>query len=352
MTTGTCSRLFEVEALRDGRLGGAERRSFERHLGACPVCAREAQSLEKLAQAVRRDVHAQDGVDELHPWRERTRLLAAFDGALVSSKRRSDLRRWLLWPTAGAAIVAAIALFWPGRPAVEPLHATHTSIRAEGGTVWSRRTAADDREEITLERGVLQIHVEHAQGGRGVIVRLPDGELEDIGTTFAVSADGKHTTRVEVMQGKIALRLQGRPSIEVEAGSLWLAEAAAIGRLATTAPPPRVEAPREEDRFAPRSSARPPRFRRATTVGAPDPLVDFRTGSAALRAADNRQAVAAFTRFLADHAGDPMAEDAAYLRVIALQRMGADGDMKRAAESYLEQFPSGFRHAEVERLAR
>ena len=50
--------------------------------------------------------------------------------------------------------------------------------------------------------------------------------------------------------------------------------------------------------------------------------------------------------------GDPMAEDAAYLRLIALQRMGADGDMKRAAKAYLEQFPSGFRHAEVERLAR
>ena len=121
MTDGTCARLFEVEALRDGRLGGAERRSFERHLRACPVCAGEAQSLEKLAEAVRGDVQRGGGLDELHVWRERNRLLAALDGALVSSKWTSDVRRLLLWPSAVAAIVGAIAIFWHGRPAVEPL---------------------------------------------------------------------------------------------------------------------------------------------------------------------------------------------------------------------------------------
>ena len=45
----TCSRLFQVEALRDGRLEGAERKSFERHLAGCAVCAHEAEEMEKLA---------------------------------------------------------------------------------------------------------------------------------------------------------------------------------------------------------------------------------------------------------------------------------------------------------------
>lgn len=349
MTTGTCTRLFEVEALRDGRLGGAERRSFERHLGACTVCAREARSLETLAEAVRRDVH-EAGRDELHLWRERSRLLAALDGALVSSKG-TQARRLLLWPTAVAAIAVAITVFWHGRPTVEPLRASRTSIRADGGTVWSKRTGNDNREEIALERGVLRIHVEHAAGGGGVLVRLPDGELEDLGTTFSVSADGEHTTRVEVAQGKVALRLHARLSIEIEAGRVWLPDGPAIVPPATTGPALQVEPPRDRDRSAPRVSARSLRSQ-ATMVAAPDPLVDFRTASAALRAGENGQAAAAFARFLADHAGDPMAEDAAYLRVIALQRMGAEGDMKRAAEDYLERFPGGFRHAEIEPLAR
>jgi outer membrane protein assembly factor BamD (BamD/ComL family) len=70
----------------------------------------------------------------------------------------------------------------------------------------------------------------------------------------------------------------------------------------------------------------------------------------ALRAGDGRQAAAAFTRFLVEHPRDPMAEDAAYLRIIALQRAGASADVKRAAEEYLQRFPTGFRRAEVEKL--
>ena len=83
-----------------------------------------------------------------------------------------------------------------------------------------------------------------------------------------------------------------------------------------------------------------------------DRLAEFRAAAAALRAGDNPQAAVAFTRFLADHPGDPMAEDAAYLRVIAFQRMGAAADLKHAAQAYLERFPSGFRRAEISRLAR
>jgi len=85
---------------------------------------------------------------------------------------------------------------------------------------------------------------------------------------------------------------------------------------------------------------------------ASDPLAEFRAAAAALRAGDNPQAAVAFTRFLTEHPDDPMAQDAAYLRVIAFQRMGAAGDLKRAAQAYVQQFPSGFRRAEVSRLAR
>jgi TolA-binding protein len=67
---------------------------------------------------------------------------------------------------------------------------------------------------------------------------------------------------------------------------------------------------------------------------------------------DNVGAAAAFASFLAKHPRDPRAEDAAYLRVIALRRNGDDGSMKQAAADYLRRYPAGFRHAEVETLSR
>ena len=70
------------------------------------------------------------------------------------------------------------------------------------------------------------------------------------------------------------------------------------------------------------------------------------------QAGDNVSAAAAFASFVTRYPRDPRAEDAAYLRVIALQRCGALRDMKRAAEEYLRRYPEGFRHAEVDRLFR
>jgi TolA-binding protein len=73
---------------------------------------------------------------------------------------------------------------------------------------------------------------------------------------------------------------------------------------------------------------------------------------ATLNARDNVRAADAFASFLAKHPHDPRAEDAAYLRVLALERSGDDSGMKQAAEEYLRRYPSGFRHAEMETLSR
>jgi TolA-binding protein len=83
-----------------------------------------------------------------------------------------------------------------------------------------------------------------------------------------------------------------------------------------------------------------------------DPALDFRAAVALLDAGANRDAAAAFARFVANHPHDERAEDAAYLRVLALQRCGAaaDGEMRRAAREYLRLYPAGFRRGEVEKL--
>src|SRR6188768_3813089 len=98
----TCPRLFEVEALRDGRLAGAELLRFQSHLGLCAVCAREAQALQALAESLRSPASLLEA-DELHVRRERTRLLAAFDANLVPAPRRNLTKAWVL-----AALAAAV----------------------------------------------------------------------------------------------------------------------------------------------------------------------------------------------------------------------------------------------------
>jgi hypothetical protein len=60
----------------------------------------------------------------------------------------------------------------------------------------------------------------------------------------------------------------------------------------------------------------------------------------------------AFASFLAKHPRDPRAEDAAYLRVIALQRTGDSESTRWAAQEYLRRYPEGFRRAEMGALAR
>jgi TolA-binding protein len=73
---------------------------------------------------------------------------------------------------------------------------------------------------------------------------------------------------------------------------------------------------------------------------------------AALNGGDNVGAAAAFGSFLGKYPREPRAEDAAYLRVIALQRSGDAGDMTQAAQEYLRRYPAGFRRAEIEKLSR
>jgi hypothetical protein len=73
---------------------------------------------------------------------------------------------------------------------------------------------------------------------------------------------------------------------------------------------------------------------------------------AALDRGDNRAAAEGFARFVRDHPGDARVEDAAYLRIIALQRCSDHDGVRAAGLEYLRRFPAGFRRSEVETLSR
>ena len=355
MTPNSCPRLFEVEAARDGRLVGAELASFERHMSACSVCSREAQALEAPAAALR--AASAGKRDELHVRRERTRLLASFDGELVVPGRRWG--RWLLWPLPVAVLVVGVLMFWRMRPA-EPVRVASAVVRASSAAVWSERTE-DHLDQVRLERGSLWIHVDHiSRQARRLLVVLPDGELEDTGTTFSVSTEAGRTTRVEVQDGSVVLRVRGQLPVAIGPGGTWspvpTPAPAADGSSSSTEPAPAPGAsppsPIATSLARPSNSSSPVSLVPLASAVAPDPSDDFRAAMATFNGGDNAAAAAAFASFLAKHPRDPRAEDAAYLRVIALRRSGDDGAVKQAGAEYLRRYPAGFRHAEVETLLR
>jgi TolA-binding protein len=73
---------------------------------------------------------------------------------------------------------------------------------------------------------------------------------------------------------------------------------------------------------------------------------------AAFNSGDNVRAAQRFAAFLTREPSDPRAQDAAYLRMLALQRSGNAVATRDAARDYLSRYPRGFRHAEVQALAR
>ncbi len=350
MRSAACPRMFEVEAARDGRLTGGELASFERHMTACPACLREARALEGLAEALRASPQDGASADMLYVRRERTRLLAAFDGALVAPERHAGARRRMLLAVGAAVLVACVLVLWRVRPGTHPVEASAT-VHADSTAVWSERKEGN-RERIVLERGALWIHVDHSSVAERLLVVLPDGELEDMGTTFTVSAEGRRTTRVAVQEGSVVLRILGQSAVAIGAGETWVPEAPPpASACASTAPPAQPASSERRVLSLPAPSA-PRTSAPSASARESEASIDFRAAMAALDVGHDAEAAASFGSFLARHPRDPRAEDAAYLRVIALQRSGNREGMRQAAQDYLDRHPAGFRRAEMETLSR
>jgi len=341
--------------MRDGRLGGSALASFGRHLTACRACAHEARALDRLVEELGAAGPASAPADELHVARERVRLLADFDRALVASGGRGS-RRWLLWSATAMAVAGGLFIAVRRRPTSPIVAGPGAMVSPEAGTIWSKQVDGDG-ERIVLERGALAIHVDHAASRRGrLVVVLPDGELEDIGTTFSVRADGGHTRQVAVQEGIVLLRVGGRAPIALNAGQTWTSADTRTANAGTTTEPgaigPPADVPRAEREPRQVQKAPPRRAFAPRQPNQPARAEEFRAAVRLLERGDDCGAAANFASYATSYPDDPRAEDAAYLRVIALQRCGPDDDVKRAAREYLRRYPGAFRRAEVERLSR
>ncbi|MCA9641288.1 MAG: outer membrane protein assembly factor BamD, partial [Myxococcales bacterium] len=78
---------------------------------------------------------------------------------------------------------------------------------------------------------------------------------------------------------------------------------------------------------------------------------DFEVAMRAFRGGSWSQAAQLFAAFEAQHPNSRRSEDAAYLRVVALQRSGQSAQMQAAARTYLARYPNGFRAKEVQALS-
>ena len=322
MTAAACQRTWQVEAARDGRLSGKDLESALRHREHCAECSREQQRLDQLA----RELCALPELarDDLAVRRGRQQLMTEVNRSFLREPS-PEPKRWL----AALALLPAAALGY----ALFARHAAHEASSVQPQSVIEVHAPADARwqlyrdssqERIDLSEGDASFRV-FPHSGRRVIVRLPDGEIEDMGTVFEVSVRAGHTEHVAVSEGRIAVRFTDQPEFRLSAGEQW--QRAARATPSSIAPEP----------------ARSP----ATASAAPLRRAPATTAATSL-AKPAASAAAASSGLATDSA---RAEDAAYLKIVALLRQERYPEARAQAKAYLLRFPNGFRRIEVLNVA-
>jgi TolA-binding protein len=259
-------------------------------------------------------------------------------------------------------------LVWLGTSQNSPRSSGPKLVAARGADYSLTATAHTD--VVTLRRGDLKLSTDGARG-RHLLVKTPDGEVVHLGTTFSVSVRDGRTQRVEVSKGSVVVRLRGQPGREVRAGQSYLpyaprpvedhglvyARRAAAEPAATTSVPgqdsaagPLRAAPPNSGKHAPRRAAPRETLLPTRPVEGPSAAQDFAAALQSFQTAAHTRTAQLLEQFVANHPHDPKAEDAAYLRVVALLRADNRGDARAAAHTYLARYPHGFRTPEMEQL--
>jgi hypothetical protein len=367
MKTPACSRAWEAEAVGDGRLDPTARSSFERHAATCDVCSEELRLLARLDKTMRElPQYASQPID-----RRRLRI-AVLQHANEHLMRGRNAHRgaWALAVIGTCALVLAmVGARWgtsKHRP-VESVHLPSYEVVDIGNASWATSTLGNT-VRVALSGGATAIHVEHLTYDQRFFVELPDGDLEVRGTRFRVTVADQRTTRVEVSEGVVALRLVGRAEIVLTAGQQWTLPtpvAATTGvpiadevppshsRPAMAGPSSRPIAPAPIASASGDSAPAPPSpTADATTAGeAVVPLID--SYEACIRAFESGDYVGAdslLAAFEREHPSDARSEDAGFLRAVSHARRGDSAGAARLASEYLQRYPHGLRSKEALRL--
>lgn len=367
MKRPACTRAPQAEALENGRLSGAERASFERHAASCAECTSELRALVRLRQGAER-LPASTPTPLEHR-RQRQALLQR--ASELSQHAPVPRRRAFAFVVSGALIAAVCIGFGlrasrSGSEASAARAAPTYRLDASPGASW--QTIEEGAAlRLRLASGSFTLEVDKLTAVQRFVLELPDGELEVIGTHFGVRVEPEGTRRVEVTEGRVALRLRDALPISLGAGESWTAEReaarAAAPPFASAAEPPSTPAPAaaatsERSRARARQTVlpetkralEPPSGEQAATPGTHND--DFARAMAAFGAGDYGQAERLFQDFERRHADDARREDSTFLRAVARARRGDAAGARAIAHEYLERYPKGLRAPEAERLAR
>jgi len=286
----TCRRVWEAEAIEDGRLDASSVESFERHATACADCAKAVERLTRL-----RDGRLFLEPRRLTPFehrRKRAELLRRANSEALRPPRRTT---FFVLIFAAAALAATFVVFRVGRQAKAPAPSAARApvlepkfeLRPIGDAEWhdATRGAAG---RVVLAAGTLGVHVEHLASGQRFVVALPDGELEVHGTRFIVEVREGRTERVLVTEGVVSLRLNGGPERLLKAGESYV-----TGAATTPAFSGRPEALAPSSTIAPAGSHGAPPVQgtdstSSVVVSRSGRALHAVTGSAGAAAAENR----------------------------------------------------------------
>jgi hypothetical protein len=353
--------------VRDGRLTGADRASFERHAKTCATCAREVRVLEILDTALERVPTHPTPLDLR---RRRSNLLRRANDLVVGVPKRS----WLALPYAAAiaAISLVVAIVWvvrlpsfpqPAAPAIATASMTPTyRLSASPRASWRMLEEATS-VRIELREGRFDFDVDTLVSGQRFLLTLPDGELEVKGTRFVADVADGRTRSVSVQEGRVALRIAGREQVILLGGDIWppsyaatdatvkegpaLPSATALPSVSGKRRAPSAVASRTE---APGSSA-PASEPSADAARTPNAQSEFTLAMSAFSAGDFARAEALFLTFELHHPRDGRVEDSTFLRAVARSRRGDATGAQALAREYLQRYPRGLRRIEAERLA-
>ncbi|MDC3955187.1 FecR domain-containing protein [Polyangium jinanense] len=385
-----------VEALRDGRLGPQEAASMERHLKGCAVCTGLARDLHRIGDAVRAP---RDRVTPLSHQRARVGILERAT-ALPTPGASFEKTRLLL---AAATLTMAVALgFFGGKWSaatnrIEAAQHMTAPPRLQGASEPQLRPSDDARftrnrsaglDEVILEDGALDVAQNQLGAGERFVVRTKDAQIEVRATTFRVEAKEGRILRVAVEQGTAEVQYAGFTAV-IPAGGSWRAtdeafekekpvEKAAPDTTSSAVVPSAPAKEKTSSRAAVvRGNGRPPeRFPEAPSESASEespeaatppsaptfvPPPPARVPSAAsrafadamdsLRRGDYAAGADKFEWFVSTYPADARADEADYLRAVALQRAGRTAEAVAAAKRYLATRPKGAHRADAQRMA-
>ena len=336
--SASCTRIWEVEAARDGRLDDRALEKAQKHRGHCVECRQEHARLASLG-ALLNDAE-RPAMDELGAKRLRARILADAEKELRrETPEIAAPKRPLRTTLAVAAVLLATvggygALHRAGAP---PKVAV--SVEDEGGARYSRTTQGDV-EQVTMLDGTMRFAVAHEGAGpHKLLVKVPDGEVEDIGTVFHVTVREGHTVRVGVDEGRVVVHTAGSGphGRVVSAGEVWEATP-----VATSASLPAASA-------VPSPSSTPSSV--SSTAKVADATPHDRPKALGASPAKSESSSTTNKALPPTAPSSSVGEDTAYLTVVRLLREGRRDEAKAAARRYVVLYPGGLRRKEMDVVA-